>query len=161
MRPSYSEKTDRADLDPEYRPLAPGPKCGKLQVIVQLQQLSDLGVAISIDDFGTGFSFLSYVKRLPVRALVCGRHIFGRHFPFRVAELRDARARGGKPRNLSGLGRETARVLQSAGASAIWVAQPVASFQTLSVERYRACTAPLQGRSTPARWLQPDKLCRI
>jgi hypothetical protein len=66
-------------------------------VIVQLQQLSDLGVAISIDDFGTGFSFLSYVKRLPVRALVCGRHIFGRHFPFRVAELRDARARGGKP----------------------------------------------------------------
>jgi hypothetical protein len=98
MRPSYSEKTDRADLDPEYRPLAPGPKCGKLQVIVQLQQLSDLGVAISIDDFGTGFSFLSYVKRLPVRALVCGRHIFGRHFPFRVAELRDARARGGKPR---------------------------------------------------------------
>ena len=98
MRPSYSEKTDRADLDPEYRPLAPGPKCGKLQVIVQLQQLSDLGVAISIDDFGTGFSFLSYVKRLPVRALVCGRHIFGRHFPFHVAELRDARARGGKPR---------------------------------------------------------------
>ena len=26
------------------------------QVIVQLQQLSDFGVAISIDDFGTGFS---------------------------------------------------------------------------------------------------------
>jgi hypothetical protein len=102
MRPSYSEKTDRADLDPEYRPLAPGPKCGKLQVIVQLQQLSDLGVAISIDDFGTGFSFLSYVKRLPVRALVCGRHIFGRHFPFRVAELRDARARGGNPRCTQG-----------------------------------------------------------
>ena len=93
MRPSYSEKTDRADLDPEYRPLAPGPKCGKLQVIVQLQQLSDLGVAISIDDFGTGFSFLSYVKRLPVRALVCGRHIFGRHFPFRVAQCDRNRAR--------------------------------------------------------------------
>jgi diguanylate cyclase (GGDEF)-like protein/PAS domain S-box-containing protein len=36
------------------------------QVIVQLQELSDLGVAISIDDFGTGFSSLSYVKRLPV-----------------------------------------------------------------------------------------------
>jgi hypothetical protein len=41
---------------------------------------------------------LTISKRLPVRALVCGRHIFGRHFPFRVAELRDARARGGKPR---------------------------------------------------------------
>ncbi len=39
------------------------------QVIVQLQQLSNLGVAISIDDFGTGFSSLSYVKRLPVDRL--------------------------------------------------------------------------------------------
>jgi EAL domain-containing protein (putative c-di-GMP-specific phosphodiesterase class I) len=39
------------------------------QVIVQLRQLSDLGVAISIDDFGTGFSSLSYVKRLPVDRL--------------------------------------------------------------------------------------------
>jgi EAL domain-containing protein (putative c-di-GMP-specific phosphodiesterase class I) len=39
------------------------------EVIVQLQQLSDLGVTISIDDFGTGFSSLSYVKRLPVDRL--------------------------------------------------------------------------------------------
>lgn len=39
------------------------------EVIVQLQQLSNLGVAISIDDFGTGFSSLSYVKRLPVDRL--------------------------------------------------------------------------------------------
>jgi diguanylate cyclase (GGDEF)-like protein/PAS domain S-box-containing protein len=39
------------------------------QVIVQLHQLSDLGVTISIDDFGTGFSSLSYVKRLPVDRL--------------------------------------------------------------------------------------------
>jgi diguanylate cyclase (GGDEF)-like protein/PAS domain S-box-containing protein len=39
------------------------------QVIVQLRQLSDLGVTISIDDFGTGFSSLSYVKRLPVDRL--------------------------------------------------------------------------------------------
>jgi hypothetical protein len=31
-------------------------------------------------------------------ALVCGRHIFGWYFPFRVAQLRDARARGGKLR---------------------------------------------------------------
>ena len=35
---------------------------------------------------------------LDERALVCGRHIFGWHFPFRVAQLRDARARGGKLR---------------------------------------------------------------
>jgi len=33
---------------------------------------------------------------LDERALVCGRHIFGWYFPFRVAQLRDARARGGK-----------------------------------------------------------------
>jgi EAL domain-containing protein (putative c-di-GMP-specific phosphodiesterase class I) len=39
------------------------------QVIVQLEQLSQLGVVISIDDFGTGFSSLSYVKRLPVDRL--------------------------------------------------------------------------------------------
>jgi EAL domain-containing protein (putative c-di-GMP-specific phosphodiesterase class I) len=39
------------------------------QVVVQLQQLRDLGVIIAIDDFGTGFSSLSYVKRLPVDRL--------------------------------------------------------------------------------------------
>jgi EAL domain-containing protein (putative c-di-GMP-specific phosphodiesterase class I) len=39
------------------------------RVVAQLQQLSDLGVVISIDDFGTGFSSLSYVKRLPVDRL--------------------------------------------------------------------------------------------
>lgn len=39
------------------------------QVIVQLGQLRELGVVISIDDFGTGFSSLSYVKRLPVDRL--------------------------------------------------------------------------------------------
>jgi diguanylate cyclase (GGDEF)-like protein len=39
------------------------------QAIGQLQQLRDLGVFISIDDFGTGFSSLSYVKRLPVDRL--------------------------------------------------------------------------------------------
>jgi EAL domain-containing protein (putative c-di-GMP-specific phosphodiesterase class I) len=39
------------------------------QVVVQLQQLRDLGVVIAIDDFGTGFSSLSYVKRLPVDRL--------------------------------------------------------------------------------------------
>jgi diguanylate cyclase (GGDEF)-like protein/PAS domain S-box-containing protein len=39
------------------------------QVIVQLEQLSELGVILSIDDFGTGFSSLSYVKRLPVHRL--------------------------------------------------------------------------------------------
>ncbi|ESR23864.1 putative bifunctional diguanylate cyclase/phosphodiesterase [Lutibaculum baratangense] len=35
----------------------------------QLHQLRELGVQISIDDFGTGFSSLSYVKRFPVDRL--------------------------------------------------------------------------------------------
>jgi diguanylate cyclase (GGDEF)-like protein/PAS domain S-box-containing protein len=39
------------------------------QVAIQLQQLRELGVIISIDDFGTGFSSLCYVKQLPVDRL--------------------------------------------------------------------------------------------
>ena len=35
----------------------------------QLNQLHKLGVQLSIDDFGTGFSSLSYLKRLPVNEL--------------------------------------------------------------------------------------------
>ena len=34
-----------------------------------LQALANLGVGLSIDDFGTGFSSLSYLKRLPVNGL--------------------------------------------------------------------------------------------
>ncbi|MBV9120296.1 MAG: EAL domain-containing protein, partial [Chloroflexi bacterium] len=34
-----------------------------------LHQLSDLGIELSIDDFGTGFSSLSYLNRLPVHEL--------------------------------------------------------------------------------------------
>jgi EAL domain-containing protein (putative c-di-GMP-specific phosphodiesterase class I) len=34
-----------------------------------LDQLAELGVGLSIDDFGTGFSSLSYLKRMPVTGL--------------------------------------------------------------------------------------------
>ncbi len=34
-----------------------------------LQQLKEVGVAVSLDDFGTGFSSLSYLKRFPVDIL--------------------------------------------------------------------------------------------
>ena len=42
-------------------------------VIQQLNVLKNLGVQISIDDFGTGFSSLSYLKKLPVNKLKIDR----------------------------------------------------------------------------------------
>ncbi|MDF1762664.1 MAG: EAL domain-containing protein [Oleibacter sp.] len=39
------------------------------QVIRDMQQLRAMGISISIDDFGTGFSCLSYLKQLPVDVL--------------------------------------------------------------------------------------------
>ncbi|KKN97593.1 hypothetical protein LCGC14_0157120 [marine sediment metagenome] len=38
-----------------------------------LQQLADLGVNLSIDDFGSGHSSLLYLKRLPVKELKIDR----------------------------------------------------------------------------------------
>jgi EAL domain-containing protein (putative c-di-GMP-specific phosphodiesterase class I) len=35
-------------------------------VVVNVQRLSDLGVGISLDDFGTGFSSMQHLRRLPV-----------------------------------------------------------------------------------------------
>jgi diguanylate cyclase (GGDEF)-like protein len=37
--------------------------------IATMTQLSDLGVKLSIDDFGTGFSSLAYLKRFPINTL--------------------------------------------------------------------------------------------
>ncbi|MCT8986582.1 two-component system response regulator [Shewanella phaeophyticola] len=39
------------------------------QVISDMEQLRIMGISISIDDFGTGFSCLSYLKELPVDVL--------------------------------------------------------------------------------------------
>lgn len=41
--------------------------------IALLHELRALGVALSIDDFGTGFSSLSYLKRLPIGRLKIDR----------------------------------------------------------------------------------------
>ncbi|MDH3355652.1 MAG: EAL domain-containing protein, partial [Chromatiales bacterium] len=37
--------------------------------ITVLNELSDIGVGLSVDDFGTGFSSLAYLKQLPVNEL--------------------------------------------------------------------------------------------
>ncbi len=41
--------------------------------IVKLKQLKELGIQISIDDFGTGFSSLSYLKHFPIDSLKIDR----------------------------------------------------------------------------------------
>ena len=43
------------------------------RALIVLSQLADLGVRLSIDDFGTGFSSMSHLKRLPVDELKVDR----------------------------------------------------------------------------------------
>ncbi|UAX00014.1 EAL domain-containing protein [Halopseudomonas nanhaiensis] len=43
------------------------------EAIAMLEELAGLGVCLSIDDFGSGYSSLSYIKRLPVRELKIDR----------------------------------------------------------------------------------------
>ena len=46
-----------------------GVLAGDYDVISQLQELRDLGVRLSVDDFGTGDSAIAYLKELPVDVL--------------------------------------------------------------------------------------------
>jgi diguanylate cyclase (GGDEF)-like protein len=43
------------------------------RALVTLERLSDLGVELSVDDYGTGYSSLAYLRRLPVRELKIDR----------------------------------------------------------------------------------------
>jgi diguanylate cyclase (GGDEF)-like protein/PAS domain S-box-containing protein len=38
-------------------------------ILMQLEQIRDMGVGLSIDDFGTGYSSLSYLKKFPITTL--------------------------------------------------------------------------------------------
>ena len=42
--------------------------------ISRLQKISELGVHISVDDFGTGYTSISYLKRFPISILKIDQH---------------------------------------------------------------------------------------
>jgi EAL domain-containing protein (putative c-di-GMP-specific phosphodiesterase class I) len=64
-----------------------------------LNRLSRLGVGLSIDDFGTGFSSLSYLKRLPIEELKIDRS-FVSHMLDRAEDFTIVRATVELGRNL-------------------------------------------------------------
>ncbi len=64
-----------------------------------LNELSHLGVGLSIDDFGTGFSSLSYLKRLPIEELKIDRS-FVSHMLDRAEDFTIVRATVELGRNL-------------------------------------------------------------
>lgn len=63
---------DKHDLEPGHLELEiseRGVLSGDYDVINQLQELKDLGIRLSVDDFGTGDSALAYLKELPIDVL--------------------------------------------------------------------------------------------
>jgi len=63
---------DRHDLDPGYLELEiseRGVLSGDYEVISQLVEIKELGIRLSVDDFGTGDSAIAYLKELPIDVL--------------------------------------------------------------------------------------------
>lgn len=74
--PTVRETLERYDLDPSFLTLEVTESTAMHDVDASmrvLQQLSDMGVRISIDDFGRGYSSLLYLKRLPASELKIDR----------------------------------------------------------------------------------------
>src|SRR4029077_12281801 len=46
-----------------------------------LEQLSRMGVVVSVDDFGTGYSSMAYLRRLPIDKLKIDRTFIGELLP--------------------------------------------------------------------------------
>jgi diguanylate cyclase (GGDEF)-like protein len=70
---------------------------GRSEIV--LNRLSQVGVGLSIDDFGTGFSSLSYLKRLPIEEIKIDRS-FVSHMLERVEDFTIVRATVELGRNL-------------------------------------------------------------
>jgi EAL domain-containing protein (putative c-di-GMP-specific phosphodiesterase class I) len=64
-----SSLLERWGIEPHYLKLEITESCMMSEperVIAMLQSVQDMGVQLSLDDFGTGFSSLSYLRRLPI-----------------------------------------------------------------------------------------------
>jgi diguanylate cyclase (GGDEF)-like protein len=61
------------------------------EAIAKLQALRDLGVRLSIDDFGTGFSSLSYLSRFPIDTLKIDKS-FIRHITTKTSDIAIAKS---------------------------------------------------------------------
>ncbi|HRK57854.1 MAG TPA: EAL domain-containing protein, partial [Burkholderiaceae bacterium] len=112
-----------------------------------LQELHRMGVRLSIDDFGTGFSSLAYLKKLPVDEIKIDRT-----FVHRMIDDADDRV----------IVRSTIELAHSLGLKV--VAEGVESEQCLDVLRSMGCDiaqgyyfSPGMRRVELERWLQTSR----
>ena len=67
------------DLNPKYIEveITESSALGDLKYVVQvINELKGLGIKVSMDDFGTGFSSLSYLKNIPISILKLDKSFF-------------------------------------------------------------------------------------